>query len=399
MTEKLPGIKHIIATSSGKGGVGKSTVSVNLALALQQKGFKVGLADVDIYGPSIPGMLGLEGMQPQVLGQQLLPLQAHEIKVMSMGFLVGQDAPAILRGPMITKFIQQFVSGVQWGELDFLILDMPPGTGDAQLSLAQTVPLTGALVVTTPQAVSVKVAIRGLRMFEKVRIPILGVIENMTGWANPGATGEANPFQGGRMLSEGAHVPFLGSIPMDQLVAVSGDEGKPVMIEHPHSPAAQAYRQMATRLLDRISDLEAGASALGTFRWTLSTDEGAPHRPDPSLNRSSQRSLVPVGLGSTRDGIEIQWQDGTVLEYDFRGLRLACPCAQCIDEMTGAKILQPNMVPVDVRASIIESVGAYAFRFNFSDGHATGLYTFELLRSIGEARQAALEARKATSAN
>src|SRR5690606_29684442 len=155
---KLPGIQHVIATSSGKGGVGKSTVSINIALGLVQKGFKVDLADVDIYGPSIPTLLGIEDEQPQFLYQTLIPIQKHDLKIMSMGFLVGQDTPAILRGPMITKFIHQFVTGVKWGELDYLILDLPPGTGDAQLSLAQNVPLTGALVVTTPQAISVKVA-------------------------------------------------------------------------------------------------------------------------------------------------------------------------------------------------------------------------------------------------
>lgn len=272
MSDKLPGIRHIIATSSGKGGVGKSTVSINVALGLAQKGFKVGLADVDIYGPSIPVLLGLEDQSPQVLDNILLPIQKHDLKIMSMGFLVGQDTPAILRGPMITKFIQQFVTGVKWGELDYLILDLPPGTGDAQLSLAQSVPLTGALVVTTPQAISVKVALRGLRMFEKVNVPILGVIENMQGWATPEGP---SPFHGGARLSETAGVPFLGSIPMDQTVAISGDEGAPLLVQYPDAPAAQAFRGIVSKLLDQVNHTSS-VNPLGSFKWNLNTGEGAP---------------------------------------------------------------------------------------------------------------------------
>ena len=272
MSDKLPGIRHIIATSSGKGGVGKSTVSINVALGLVQKGFKVGLADVDIYGPSIPTLLGIENEQPQILDQILLPILKHDLKIMSMGFLVGQDTPAILRGPMITKFIHQFVTGVKWGELDYLILDLPPGTGDAQLSLAQSVPLTGALVVTTPQAISVKVALRGLRMFEKVNVPILGVVENMQGWATPDGP---SPFHGGAKLAETAGVPFLGSIPMDQTVAISGDEGEPLLIKYPQAAASQAFRGIVSQLLDQVNHT-AAASPLGSFKWNPATGEGAP---------------------------------------------------------------------------------------------------------------------------
>ncbi|MGV3526369.1 MAG: Mrp/NBP35 family ATP-binding protein [Candidatus Sericytochromatia bacterium] len=273
MSKKLPGIQHVIATSSGKGGVGKSTVSINVALGLAQKGFKVGIADVDIYGPSIPVLLGVEDQHPQILDQTLIPIRKHDIKIMSMGFLVGQDTPAILRGPMITKFIHQFVTGVQWGELDYLILDLPPGTGDAQLSLSQSVPLTGALVVTTPQAISVKVALRGLRMFEKVNVPILGVIENMQGWATPDGP---SPFHGGQKLSEIANVPFLGSIPMDQTVAISGDEGEPVLVKYPESTAAHAFRQIVTNLVDQVNHTGRGPAPLGTFKWDVSSGQGAP---------------------------------------------------------------------------------------------------------------------------
>lgn len=391
MSGSLPGIKHIIATSSGKGGVGKSTVSVNLALALSQMGYKVGLADVDIYGPSIPGMLGLEDEQPLALGQQLVPIECHGLKVMSMGFLIGQDTPSILRGPMITKFIHQFVMGVHWGELDFLLLDMPPGTGDAQLSLAQTVPLAGALVVTTPQAVSVKVALRGLRMFEKVKVPILGVIENMSGWACPACGHVAGLFQsdGGKYLSEHTHVPFLGGIPIDPAIASGGDQGQPVMVAHPTSASAQAYRRLAENLVQHLNEKPVG-SGLGSFTWTLNNGEGAPAWNEYLVDAEKGRATLSVGLHREGNLLQFLWQDGKKLALDDRGLRLACPCAMCVDENTGKKLLVPSMVPMDVQPMVIETVGAYALRISWSDGHGTGLYSFETLRRLGEERAAAL---------
>jgi ATP-binding protein involved in chromosome partitioning len=398
MSQALPGIQHVIAISSGKGGVGKSTVSVNLALALAQKGFRVGLADVDIYGPSIPTLLGLEKEQPRMLNQQLVPITCHDIKVMSMGFLVGQDTPAILRGPMITKFIQQFVTGVLWGELDYLLLDLPPGTGDAQLSLAQTVPLTGAIVVTTPQALSVKVALRGLRMFEKVKIPILGVVENMSGWATP--SGEPSPFRGGQALSEIAGVSFLGRIPMDQTVAISGDESSPLLIGYPAADAVQSFRDLASALVDQVSLIAGGPTPLGQFHWNLISDSGAPAHREPGETpvlekagprRYAQEEVTPVGLKKAGEsGLIIQWADGSDHQLDYRGLRLVCPCAVCVDEDTGERKLVPSMVPLDVKAAAIESVGSYALKITWSDGHSTGLYAFERLRQLGEARAVAL---------
>jgi len=185
--EKLPGIRHILAVGSGKGGVGKSTVSVNLALALQHLGASVGLVDADILGPSIPGMLGIPtGMPPtQSPEGKMIPAQRHGLKVVSMGMLTGDDNPAVLRGPMVGKYLKMFVDGVQWGALDYLILDLPPGTGDTQLTLAQSMPLSGVVIVTTPQDVSLKIARRGLRMFEKVQVPILGIVENMRTFTCP----------------------------------------------------------------------------------------------------------------------------------------------------------------------------------------------------------------------
>ena len=226
--EKLPGIRHIIAVGSGKGGVGKSTVSVNLALALQQLGARVGIVDADILGPSIPGMLGIPTGEPPAMTQQgmMIPAERHGLKVVSMGMLTGDDKPAVLRGPMVGKYLKMFVGGVQWGALDYLILDLPPGTGDTQLTLAQSMPLSGVVIVTTPQAVSLKIARRGLRMFEKVQVPILGIIENMRTFTCPHCGESTDIFRhgGGERMSQELGVPFLGALPLDANVVTCGDE-------------------------------------------------------------------------------------------------------------------------------------------------------------------------------
>jgi ATP-binding protein involved in chromosome partitioning len=239
-------IKNLIAVSSGKGGVGKSTIAVNLAIALQQSGAKVGLMDADILGPNLPMMLGIDSM-PAATEEKLTPAEAFGLKVMSMGFLVNPDQPMIWRGPMVHSAIRQFFTDVNWGSLDYMVIDLPPGTGDAQLTLAQSVPLTGAIIVTQPQDVAVSDALRGLMMFGKVDVPIIGVVENMSG--------EFFGEGGGRRLAEKQQVPFLGSIPLDPNVRVGGDVGKPVVVDYPDSPAALAFAQFAQEVAARISIL------------------------------------------------------------------------------------------------------------------------------------------------
>src|SRR5664279_5668656 len=246
--EKLPGIKHIIAVGSGKGGVGKSTVSVNLALALQQTGARVGLVDADVLGPSIPVMLGLPAGRPEMYPNgKLMPAERYGLKVVSMGMLTGDDSPAILRGPMVSKYLRMFIDDVQWGQLDYLILDLAPGTGDTQLTLAQSFPLSGAVIVTTPQEVSLKIARRGLRMFETVHVPILGIIENMSIFICPHCNKGTNVFGqgGGERMSSQLGVAFLGEIPLDAEIVTSGDEGRPIVLERPNSFAAQAFLRLA----------------------------------------------------------------------------------------------------------------------------------------------------------
>ncbi len=239
---RVPGIQRIVAVASGKGGVGKSTVSVNLACALQHLGAKVGLLDCDIYGPSIPLMMGVNQKPTLSAKDQMIPPVGHGVKLMSMGFLVEGDQPVIWRGPMITKTIQQFFSAVEWGELDFLLVDLPPGTGDAQLSLCQTVPLDGGIIVTTPQEASLGVVRKGIAMFQKVNVPILGIVENMSFYTTPtGERVEIFGHGGGKSEAERQKVPFLGEIPLFTEIREGGDQGVPVVVSGVAKPPGQAF--------------------------------------------------------------------------------------------------------------------------------------------------------------
>ena len=237
-------VRNAIAVASGKGGVGKSTLSVNLAVALAQTGARVGLLDADIYGPNIPTMMGVHDL-PDTANNKLVPAEAYSVKLMSMGFLVKPGQPLIWRGPMLNSAIRQFLSDVEWGELDYLIIDLPPGTGDASLSLAQALPLSGVVIVTLPQAVSLEDASRGLEMFRTLEVPILGVIENMRG--------EFFGSGGGEDLARIAKAPFLGAVPMEIAVRIGGDTGQPIVISDPGSPAAQALKSIAEQVAARIS--------------------------------------------------------------------------------------------------------------------------------------------------
>jgi ATP-binding protein involved in chromosome partitioning len=281
--ELASGVKHFVAVSSGKGGVGKSTVSVNLAVALAQTGARVGLLDCDVYGPDIPIMMGLDG-SPEQRGRKLVPKERHGILTMSIGYLVEPEKPIVWRGPMVHKLIEQFLGDVEWGELDYLLVDMPPGTGDAQLSLSQIVPLTGTVLVTTPQAVSTFDVGKAIAMFKQVNVPILGIVENMAGLHLRGqvegagagrkvtlhAGGEPlalttddqgrfdtmiNVFGAGgaELLARRHNFPVLGRIPLDPSVRVGGDAGDPITVNQPHSPLARAFREVAGRVAQRVA--------------------------------------------------------------------------------------------------------------------------------------------------
>ncbi|MCA1590881.1 MAG: Mrp/NBP35 family ATP-binding protein [Acidobacteria bacterium] len=251
----IPGVKNIIAVSSGKGGVGKSTVAVNLSVALAADGAKVGLMDADVYGPNVPMMLGTGYDQPEISNGQLVPIEAHGIKMISMAVLVPPDKPMILRGPMLHGVVRQFLSDVNWGELDYLIVDMPPGTGDVQLSLAQLVPVQGAVVVTTPQEVSLSDVRRSVKMFETVNVPVLGVIENMTYFIAPDTGNRYEIFGkgGGRKLADEYKLNFLGEVPIGIEVREGGDQGVPVVVSFPDSPQSAAFRKVAEEVARQVS--------------------------------------------------------------------------------------------------------------------------------------------------
>jgi ATP-binding protein involved in chromosome partitioning len=257
ITEKVvvPGVRNIVAVSSGKGGVGKSTVATNLAVALARNGARVGLMDADLYGPNAPLMFGLANAQPIVSGNKLVPNEAHGVKIMSIGILKPGDEPMIFRGPILHSLVRQFLGDVLWGELDYLIVDMPPGTGDVQLSLAQLVPVQGAVLVTTPQEVALADVRRALRMFETVHVPVLGIVENMSYFIAPDTGVRYNIFGegGGQRLAAEYGVPFLGAVPIGMEVRAGGDSGVPVVVGHPDSPQAQAFNRVAEEIARQVS--------------------------------------------------------------------------------------------------------------------------------------------------
>jgi ATP-binding protein involved in chromosome partitioning len=243
----LPGVKHVVAVASGKGGVGKSTVAANLTLALHAAGQKVGLMDADIYGPSVPIMFGLGQVNPQTTP---FPLHKYGVALMSMGFMVDPNQAVIWRGPKVAQAVQAFLGQIPWGELDYLVIDLPPGTGDAQLTLSQSAPLTGAVIVTTPQDVSLIDARKGVRMFQEVKVPVLGVVENMSYFVgDDGKRYDLFRAGGGRKLAAEIGVPLLGELPIDPRVAECGDTGEPMVRKYPDAPVSKAYRELGQTVI------------------------------------------------------------------------------------------------------------------------------------------------------
>jgi ATP-binding protein involved in chromosome partitioning len=253
--QMLPSVRNTIPVASGKGGVGKSTVSANLALALHKTGARVGLLDADVYGPSIPTIMGVTEAPKMGPDQRMTPAMSHGIKIMSIGFFIKPDQAVVWRGPMLHKTVTQFLGGVEWGEIDYLVIDLPPGTGDVQLSLCQTIPLTGAAVVSTPQDVALNVAQKAVAMFRQLNTPVLGVIENMSGFECPKCGHHEDIFgrDGAKAAAERMGIPFLGAIPLATVIRTTADEGRPIMMSDPESPQAKAFMRVAENLAAQIS--------------------------------------------------------------------------------------------------------------------------------------------------
>ena len=352
----IPYVKNIIPIASGKGGVGKSTVSANIALALSWSGARVGLMDADVYGPSIPTILGITE-KPATSGHRIMPVEKYGIKVISMGFFVPLDEAVIWRGPMLHKMINDFLEHVEWGELDYLIIDLPPGTGDVQLSLCQTVSVTGAVIVSTPQDVAWNIAQKAIVMFDKLNTPILGIVENMSHFVCSHCKHQEEIFGSGgaRRAAERLEIPYLGEIPIDSSIRAASDEGDPVVHRNPRGRAAEAFIKIAQRLASQTN----------------------------VRNLQSEHKKVPSKIGPLNEPqILIEWNDGRKSNFLPKTLRAACPCAACVNELTGNRMIKLEDIREDIRAIAIQPIGRYALHIIWNDGHSTGLYGFELLRKL-----------------
>ena len=356
----LPGVKNIVAVASGKGGVGKSTVAMNLAAALAHRGAQVGVMDADVYGPSLGRYVGAAN-KPTATAEGLLePFNAHGMKLMSLSLLLDENAPVMWRGPMASSLIQQFLTQVGWGELDYLVVDLPPGTGDVQLTLTQTANLSGAVIVTTPQDVATEVAEKGLKMFGTVNVPVLGVVENMSYFVCGNCNAKHDIFRpkGGARPSDAWNVPTLGRIPIEPGLSSLSDEGIPAVTADPNSTTSRAFLALADQVAAALSTIALGGN----------------------------RSGIPVKVGVDGPRLQIEWNDGHQSEYDYRELRFLCACARCVDEHTGERIIKREQIKQDIRPEKIEQTGRYALQIHWNDGHFEGLYTFDRLRKLCECK-------------
>ncbi|MFN2425334.1 MAG: P-loop NTPase [Candidatus Binatia bacterium] len=353
---RLDGVARIVAVASGKGGVGKSTVAANLAVALRALGRRVGLADVDIYGPSAPIMFGIHELpHPSENTRLLEPLESCGIKVMSMGFFLDEQAPVVWRGPMAMSATKQFLRGVAWGDLDYLIVDLPPGTGDIPLTLAQEVPLDGGLIVTTPQDVALADVTRGVAMLRRLNTPILGIAVNMAGYTCPscGTRDELFGSHTADRIAREVGAPVLAEFPIEQKVREAGDAGRPVVTADPDAPISRAFLELAVAV----------ERSLAGIRDEL-------YGPEPA----------DVEIDEAAKAVRIRWSDGQSTQYSFHGLRGWCPCATCQGHSSQTRFVHTE----NPRPTGHEGVGRYALRFLWADGHSTGMYSYEWLREIAD---------------
>lgn len=345
-------IKHIVAVGSGKGGVGKSTVTMNLAHALKNQGYSVGVLDADIYGPSQAGMLGGQKEKPMAFNGMIKPLFSNGMKFISMANLTSGQGPTIWRAPIAIQAIQQFLHGVHWGELDFLIIDLPPGTGDIQITLAQESQLSGAVIVSTPQRVAAEVAKAGLQMFKQVNVPILGIVENMAKFECAHCHNDTKLFKSDALkkMAKETETEILASIPLDGDIMESCDLGKSIFDYSKNSPSAHAFDFLATNVALKLN---------------------------ATVNKLAVDSFK---IADNSDRIEMNWVDGVNTQHLAYDLRKQCRCAKCVDEMTGEPILDQQSVSEGIQITAAEPVGLYGLSLSFSDGHNSGIYKLEELR-------------------
>lgn len=358
----LPGVKHIVAVASGKGGVGKSTTAVNLALGLQAMGLRVGMFDADIYGPSQPRLLGLTGEHPSATEdqQKLIPLKAFGLAVMSMGFLVEEDLPIVWRGPMVTQALNQMLFDVAWnrdGDLDVLIIDMPPGTGDVQLTMAQQVPMSGAVIVSTPQDLALIDARKGLNMFRKVDVPVIGIVENMSYFIAPDTGKRYDIFGhgGAEREAEKLGLKFLGGVPLHMDIRELSDAGTPVTAVRPDGPEAAVFKEIALKVWEAV--------------------------------QASKGVEAPiVKLSPERDSLKVTFKDGYSYDLSAEMLRVMSPSAEVQGHSAEQRVTVPGKRNVKIKT--MQPVGKYATKISFDDGHDTGLYSWSYLLELGQNKDA-----------
>lgn len=393
----LAGVSEVVVVHSAKGGVGKSTTAANLAVTFSRLGLSVGLLDADIHGPSIAHMFG-SSEQPLASprGEQVLPLERHGVKYLSIANVTPDDGPIIWRGPMVAGALKELLTLVDWGELDLLLVDMPPGTGDTLLSLGQSVPLSGVVTVTSPQELALADTRRGIRGFEQLQVPHLGLVENMAGFVCDECGDVADLFgsEGGERTATDTGIPFLGRIPLDPALRVGGDAGIPLVASATQDPSTLGDKDGAAasrtvRAFDTIARAVLaqlalhGRAAPGTFDVTWESRDSGEIRREPSspiTDTGADDQAIALWQAS-EDLLAVRWGDGTTTFHRTFDLRRACPCAGCVDEWTREELPTLDDIPADVKPVTIRSVGRYAIQPVWSDGHRTGIYSFRDLRS------------------
>jgi Mrp family chromosome partitioning ATPase/DUF971 family protein len=349
----LARVAHLVAVSSCKGGVGKSTVAVNLAYTLAHQGGRVGLFDADVYGPSLPTMVSPDSTDVYQKNNLIQPLAYRDVKLMSFGFVSGGPGggPAIMRGPMVTQVINQLLTGTEWGELDYLVIDFPPGTGDIQLTLTQLIPLTAAVIVTTPQDLSFVDVVKGVQMFDKLKVPTVAVVENMSYFICPQCRTRHHLFGQGalRKLKEQFGIQNAVEIPIEPELSPLSDSGRPFVLERPDHPVTALYRELAAATVREISRIRYGETAR------------------PQVSYAKERGIVVTVPGGAE----------TVIAP--AALRRRCRCALCVEEMTGRPVLRPESVSEAIYPTAIQSMGNYAVAIQWSDGHTSSIYPYDTL--------------------